>query len=196
MVDIAVAKKRGRPSKRSTTDAVPAAGNHIVPTPKKPGRPRKAKARVSITGTGKQRGRPRKEPIPVQENSGNDEQDAANSPKSEPKQRKRKKVRKLGRPRKHHPSDGEENNDGKDAKIPRPVGRPPTGAVKWNIVRTGRKVGRPRTKRAAKNNNVKTGLLRIRKPKEIILSLEIEPLTDEMLMEMVCTPTKRGRPSL
>ncbi|KAL7729012.1 hypothetical protein ACLKA6_019846 [Drosophila palustris] len=171
MEEIAVAKKRGRPSKGGTTGAAPAAGSPIETIPKKRGRPSKAKGGgrppkvtavssdnedidhnekdetngeqpIKLAGTGKGRGRPRKEPIPVQENSENDDEDAADSSEDKPKKKKQKKARKLGRPRKHQPSDEEENDDEEEER--RPVGRPSTGSVNLNIVPSGRGVGRPR----------------------------------------------------
>ncbi|ALC45424.1 D1 [Drosophila busckii] len=172
-------KKRGRPSKvhadpaaEDSRDSSP--GENMPTIPKKRGRPAKVKKTPSkgdipeddelleVNGEAPKsagRGRPRKI-VSLQESSGNDDdddndddnddggssyEDNAKSPKQKsPSSAKR---RKLGRPRKIQTSDQEEDEDYEEEH--RPVGRPATGAVNLNIVRTGRGPGRPKKAKKA-----------------------------------------------
>ncbi|XP_017142632.1 chromosomal protein D1 [Drosophila miranda] len=156
-------KKRGRPPKNP--GASPSVVDAAAMIPKKRGRPPKsAKA---------QRGRPSKKPINLSESEGEGDGDddsyenvakTVASPQLSSKGRGRPRInnydaevpakskttsskrRKLGRPKKHQPSESEdEKSDDDDEEVRRPPGRPPTGSVNLNIVRTGRGQGRPKT---------------------------------------------------
>ncbi|XP_022214396.1 chromosomal protein D1 [Drosophila obscura] len=171
MEEVAV-KKRGRPPKNpaaagSQQSASPSVVDAAATIPKKRGRPPKS-AKVQV-----QRGRPAKKPVNLSDSEGEgDSDDDSNenvaktvaSPQLIPKGRGRPRInnydaevpakskasspkrRKLGRPKKYQPSESEdEKSDDDDEEIRRRAGRPPTGSVNLNIVRTGRGQGRPKT---------------------------------------------------
>ncbi|XP_034662781.1 chromosomal protein D1 [Drosophila subobscura] len=172
MEEVAVSvKKRGRPPKNpaaatSQLNASQSVVDAAATIPKKRGRPPKS-AKVQD-----QRGRPAKKPVNLSESEADGDDDSTEnvaktvaSPQLAPKGRGRPRLnnsdaevpaktktastkrRKLGRPRKHQPSESEDekSDDDDDDEIHRPVGRPPSGSVNLNIVRTGRGQGRPKT---------------------------------------------------
>ncbi|SPP88274.1 chromosomal protein D1 [Drosophila guanche] len=168
-VEVSV-KKRGRPPKSlaaagSQLNASQSVVDAAATIPKKRGRPPKS-AKVQD-----QRGRPAKKPVNLSESEADGDDDStenvaktAASPQLAPKGRGRPRLnnsdaevpaktktastkrRKLGRPRKHQPSESEDekSDDEDDDEIHRPVGRPPSGSVNLNIVRSGRGQGRPK----------------------------------------------------
>ncbi|XP_054747231.1 chromosomal protein D1-like [Anastrepha obliqua] len=111
--------------------------------PPRRGRPRKLgkqKISHSIVSTGKGRGRPKKQHAST-DKLGND---AVNDIKGRPTPIL---PTKRGRPRKEKVYSDSENSsyhEKPDYEERRPVGRPSTGAVNLNIVRTGRGQGRPK----------------------------------------------------
>ncbi|XP_017461095.1 PREDICTED: chromosomal protein D1-like [Rhagoletis zephyria] len=115
--------------------------------PKKLGKPKISQA---IVATGKGRGRPKK-PANSADEIGNDElakRDTVERPSLPLRQSKSgTSVEGRGRPRKPRVCSDSENSsydEKPDYEERRPVGRPSTGAVNLNIVRTGRGQGRPR----------------------------------------------------
>lgn len=214
MVDIAVAKKRGRPAKGTTATRATATRPS---KPKGRGRPPKV-ATVSSknietsikgsAGSGKGRGRPRKEPVPE-----NDE--GVGKPLKQ--KRAYKSKRQVGRPRKLQASG--EDKDITEKKVRRSVGRPSTGAVKWNIVHTGRKVGRPkkeqynedgsRKKRGRPSFSNKASPNKLSRPNNTSPRFAVDDSEEEPkvksaqeldeTLELIAfkpTPKKRGRPPL
>ncbi|XP_034488196.1 chromosomal protein D1-like [Drosophila innubila] len=194
MVDIAVPKKRGRPSKGGTTGAAPAASSPIETIPKMRGRPSKAKGRgrpprvaneldevngeqpIKVTSTGKGRGRPRKEPITVRKICGSDDDNDADLPENKLQKKKQTKSSPVGDSDEHEDDNAEKKQENEER---RPVGRPSTGAFKWNIGRIGRKVGRPKKNQPASEKKVNpyyvpTGRPRGR-PKINKTSIEVAP---------------------
>ncbi|XP_030373686.1 chromosomal protein D1 [Scaptodrosophila lebanonensis] len=110
---------------------------------------------TDVPKTSKGRGRPAKVTKVDTESSGNESGNdslSIDKPSKAQKSPSPAKRRKLGRPKKHVPSDEEAESDVDDDDERRPVGRPPTGGVNLNIVRTGRGPGRPK-KRAPEETN-------------------------------------------
>ncbi|XP_067626914.1 chromosomal protein D1-like [Eurosta solidaginis] len=108
------------------------------------GRPRKLgklKVTHTIISTGKGRGRPKKALPSLQELKDIIARGEVIVKTKQPRKSKDASG-KVGRPKKEILSSDCENED--EIEPPRPVGRPPTGAINLNIVRTGLGQGRPR----------------------------------------------------
>ncbi|KAH8360137.1 hypothetical protein KR093_011034 [Drosophila rubida] len=165
-------------------------------SPKKRGRPSTGKAKPAATPGAKARGRPKKIEEPGSAKKVNKTpikvavpaKKKGRTPKISGKQAEKtieQPARKIGRPQKKK----------RPVYVPtgRPLGRPPSGnpVVRLNIIPTGRKPGRPKTKRGP---YVPTGRPRGRpKANALVVEEEVDVAVQEVAVEEVVTPRKRGR---